>query len=123
HAALPISGGHLGGAVLVVDDDVGVGVDDVGALGLDVVDRAGVKDGACRHGQAANGQRQGQKQCKKSFHVDNSLRTRYNKSVDFYQKTALDAEQSNRTGRVVRSYSNNIAGLQVGGKGDRKSVV
>src|SRR5699024_11848230 len=97
--------------------------DHVCAVCMDVEDQAEAKDGDSRHGQAAKGQREGQKQCKKSLHVDNSLRTRYNKSVDFYQKTASDAEQSNRTGRVVRSYSNNIAGLQVGGKGDRKSVV
>ncbi len=47
------AGGHLGGAVLFVEDDVGVGVDDVGALGLYLIDRAGVKDGPGRRGQAA----------------------------------------------------------------------
>ena len=80
------AGGHLGGAVLFVEDDVGVGVDDIGALGLYLVERAGVKDGPGRRGQAAHHQSQGQKQCKKSFHVDNSLGTRYNSSVDFDQK-------------------------------------
>ena len=47
------TGGDLFGTVLFVDDDVGVGVHDIGALGLDIVDRAGVEHGSGRHGKAA----------------------------------------------------------------------
>ena len=46
-------GGHLLLAVFFIDDDVGVGVHDIGALGLDIVDRAGVEHGSGRHGKAA----------------------------------------------------------------------
>ena len=44
---------HNGIDVFFIDDDVGVGVHDIGALGLDIVDRAGVKHGSGRHGKAA----------------------------------------------------------------------
>ena len=46
-------GGHLLLAVFFIDDDVGVGVHDIGALGFDIVDRAGVEHGSGRHGKAA----------------------------------------------------------------------
>ena len=45
--------------VFVVDDDVGVGVHDIGALGLDLVHGAGVEHGACRHSQKAEQHSQG----------------------------------------------------------------
>ena len=54
-------GRHLTGAVLVVDDDVGVGVDDVGALGLHLVEEAGVEHGRSRRAQAAQQQDKAQK--------------------------------------------------------------
>ena len=54
-------GRHLTGAVLVVDDDVGVGVDDVGAPGLHLVKEAGVEQGRSRRAQAAQQQDKAQK--------------------------------------------------------------
>ena len=38
-------GGYLTGAVLVVDDDVGVCIDDIGASGLHLIEEAGVEEG------------------------------------------------------------------------------
>ena len=70
------AGGYLPGAVLVVNDDVGVGVDDVGAGSLHLIHRAGIKHGSCRHHQTAEQDHDRQKQCKNSFHVDNSFKKR-----------------------------------------------
>ena len=70
------AGRHLPGAVLVVDDDIGVGVDDVGACRLHLIHGAGVEH--CPGGQqkAAEHQRKRQDQCKNTFHVDNSFKKR-----------------------------------------------
>ena len=54
-------GRHLTRAVLVVDDDVGVGVDDIGALGLHLVKEAGVEQGRSWRAQAAQQQDKAQK--------------------------------------------------------------
>ena len=69
-------GGDLFGAVLFVDDDVGVGVHDVGALGLHLIDGGGVEHGTRRQHQAAEQERKRQDQCKNTFHVDNSFKKR-----------------------------------------------
>ncbi len=70
------TGGDLFGAVLFVDDDVGVGVHDVGALGLHLIDGGGVEHGTCRQHQAAEQECKRQDQCKNTFHVDNSFKKR-----------------------------------------------
>jgi len=69
-------GGHLTLAVFFVDDDVGIRVHDVGTLGLDIIDGAGVEHGPGRHSKAAEQDGKGQKQCKNTFHVDNSFKKR-----------------------------------------------
>ena len=63
-------------AVLVIDDDVGVGVDDVGALCLHLIHRGGVEHGPGGHHKAAEQDSEGEKQRKNTFHVDNSFKKR-----------------------------------------------
>ena len=70
------AGRYLLCAVLIVDDDVGVSVDDVGALCLHLIDRGGVEHGAGRQKQAAEQDSERQNQCKNTFHVDNSFKKR-----------------------------------------------
>ena len=70
------AGVDLFGAVFFVDNNIGVGVDDVGAGGLDLIVGAGVvANGPGGQSQASNENREGENQCKKPFHVDISFKT------------------------------------------------
>ena len=70
------AGRHLLGTVLVINDDVGIRVDDVGAFGLHLVDGGGVEHGPGGQHEAAEQDGKGQNQCKNTFHVDNSFKKR-----------------------------------------------
>ena len=70
------AGRHLLRAVFIVDDDVGIGVHDVGACSLHLIHRAGVEHGSGGQHKAAEQKYKRENQCKNTFHVDNSFKKR-----------------------------------------------
>ena len=70
------AGRHLLCAVLIIDDDVGIRVHDIGACSLHLIHRAGVEHGPGGQHKAAEQEYKRKNQCKNTFHVDNSFKKR-----------------------------------------------
>ena len=70
------AGRHLLCAVLIIDDDVGIRVHDIGACSLHLINRAGVEHGPGGQHKAAEQEYKRKNQCKNTFHVDNSFKKR-----------------------------------------------
>ena len=76
HVLCQTTGGYLLCAVLIIDDDIGIGVDDIGTLCLHLIDRGGVEHSPGGQHKAAEQDSERQNQRKNTFHVDNSFKKR-----------------------------------------------
>ena len=76
HVLCQTTGGYLLCAVLIIDDDIGIGVDDIGTLCLHLIDRGGIEHSPGGQHKAAEQDSERQNQRKNTFHVDNSFKKR-----------------------------------------------
>ena len=76
HIFCQTAGRYLLCAVLIIDNDVGIRVHDIGACSLHLIHRAGVEHGPGGQHKAAEQEYKGKNQCKNTFHVDNSFKKR-----------------------------------------------